>query len=197
MNDMNERDQEPLRNRPDRDRDDALAHLLRATDPAAGAKLDPVVRAELRRTVLDAAAQRRSSSTWRALAAPWATAVAATAVLVAGAGLAFLLLGEKPIDTSAPSAVPPTGSEPVETVSIPEEAAAEPPVSAPTADAGTPATAATTVAETASPSGSAPPDRPSRTLHLTASRGTRIIWTLDPSFKSPIDGYMPRQENAP
>lgn len=41
---------------------------------------------------------------------------------------------------------------------------------------------------------SSPPDRPARTVHFTAPRGTRIIWTLDPNFESPIAGAASRQK---
>jgi len=41
-----------------------------------------------------------------------------------------------------------------------------------------------------------PPDRQARTLQFVAPRGTRIIWTLDPDFESPIAGQEPRQEKT-
>jgi len=199
---MNERDEERLRGRPGRDRDEALARLLRAADPAADAELDPVDKAELRRAVLDAAARGESPSAWMALGTPWVTAAALTAVLVAGAGLAFLLLGEPPpaggeAGTDPVATAPPIEPQPEEAASITEATPAETTVSAPTPEAGTSSTSRTTVAAVTSSSALPSPDRASRTLHLTAPRGTRIIWTLDPSFESPIDGQMPRQENAP
>ncbi len=39
-------------------------------------------------------------------------------------------------------------------------------------------------------------DKRARTVQFTAPRGTRIIWTLDPNFESPIAGQEPRQEQT-
>ncbi len=50
-----------------------------------------------------------------------------------------------------------------------------------------------TAAATNDPS---PPDVRARTVQFTAPRGTRIIWTLDPEFESPISGPEARQEQG-
>ncbi len=55
------------------------------------------------------------------------------------------------------------------------------------------ATTGTAVADIDSPS---PADKQARTVQFTAPRGTRIIWTLDPNFESPIAGQEPRQEQS-
>jgi len=55
----------------------------------------------------------------------------------------------------------------------------------------TAAPAATPIADNPSP-----PDRQARTVQFVAPRGTRIIWTLDPNFESPITGQEPRQEKT-
>lgn len=52
---------------------------------------------------------------------------------------------------------------------------------------------AATVAATNDPS---PPNVRARTVQFTAPRGTRIIWTLDPDFESPIAGREARQEQG-
>jgi hypothetical protein len=99
--------------------------------------------------------------------------------------------GARTADTSADAPVEPRGAEA-------GDAAAAPPTDAPR---GTPSTI-DAVARPAAPSatpvvaaaGPSSPDREPRTVRFTAPRGTRIIWTLDPNFESPIAGTEFRQE---
>ncbi len=52
------------------------------------------------------------------------------------------------------------------------------------------------VETTAATNDPSPPDVRARTVQFTAPRGTRIIWTLDPEFESPISGPEARQEQG-
>jgi len=94
-----------------------------------------------------------------------------------------------PVTDFAASARPDTAEEPA------ADAAAEPAPPAST-DPQTTIDAvaqpeATTVAAVDQPS---PSNRKSRTVQFTAPRGTRIIWTLDPNFESPVTGREPGKE---
>jgi hypothetical protein len=77
----------------------------------------------------------------------------------------------------------------------------EPPPGAgnPTIDQPAAEPAAVTVADRPAVADTTTPDtdRQARTVQFVAPRGTRIIWTLDPNFESPIAGQEPRQEEAP
>lgn len=80
----------------------------------------------------------------------------------------------------------------------PQPGAGNPAIDQPAAQAAT-EPAAVTVADGPAVADSTTPDtdRQARTVQFVAPRGTRIIWTLDPNFESPITGHEPRQEEAP
>jgi len=129
--------------------------------------------------------------------------IATAATLIAVVGLALWTLDRNPdgppreiadasvtVPESAPETTPGTPSSVPETA--PTATLASQPETPPTATlASQPEN--TTVAAVAHPS---PPERQARTVRFTAPRGTRIIWTLDPNFESPIAERETRQEQA-
>lgn len=105
--------------------------------------------------------------------------------------------GRPPIDDPAtvapdPDAAPNTTvAQPAAPGNVAAEGAAEP------ANIDEPADTASTAALAApAPDVPSPPDHQTRTVQFVAPRGTRIIWTLDPDFESPIAGQEPRQEKT-
>jgi len=203
---------------------DALARLLRAADPAAGdAGLNPVERARMRQAITETADQHAASGLWTGGWQGWMKPALAAAAVIIVVGLAVGTFGRNPEDppgevadagvtapeppTSVANPVPGTMPESSETpelitaldpVTDPVSAAVDPttpPNPEPATTAATPVSSpeSTAVAIVDDPS---PPDKQARTMQFTAPRGTRIIWTLDPNFESPIAEREARQEQA-
>ena len=172
---------------PDRD---LLASLLRDADPAAGAtRLDAVERARMRQAITEAADGHAGDGLWSAAWQGWERPALAAAALITVVGLALWALDRNPEDPSTEIAG--AGVAPLEPA--PETAARAPspertPVATPV-----PPPENTAVAAVNDPP---PPHRRTRTMRFTAPRGTRIIWTLDPDFESPIAEREARQEQA-
>ena len=206
MND-NDRHHEETRERPDK-----LTRLLRNADPAVrDAGLTDAEAAEMRRTVTDAARLDADSS---AHFGPWAgralpTLAAAAAVSVVLLAVSWFGLGSR---STAPTqiagsieppavaeSVPSGATEPAEpAAAAPQTAAVGPDAVAsidpqPAPDAATGSTGAVSAITASSPTDQ---EARTRTVQFTAPRGTRIIWTLDPEFESPISGPPARQEQG-
>ena len=206
MNDNERRHDDEARGQPE-----ALTRLLRDADPAAGDPgLNPTEVAQMRRAITDAARdgndRHRAPIAWPAWMRPeWMRpALALAAIGIVALGLR-VLVGPPPAappapvaDTGAASTPPvePPVANPGQPAMIPipdqrVTAASDPP--AMTVPAPRPAEA---LAETGATSDPSPPNVRARTVHFTTPRGTRIIWTLDPDFKSPISGPDARQEQG-
>lgn len=101
-----------------------------------------------------------------------------------------------PTETPRRTIADASGDAPV--VAEPPPGAGNPAIDRP-ADEAADEPAAATVADRPAVADTAAPDtdRRPRTVQFVAPRGTRIIWTLDPNFESPIAGQESRQEEAP
>ncbi len=213
MNDNERRNHDEARGQPE-----ALTRLLRDTDPAADDPgMNPTEVAQMRRAITAAARDGSdrhraplASSAW--MRRPWMRPALALATIGIVALSLWVLVGPPPAvpagsvadagvgAPSTPSVEPPVmipGQPAVisdQPVPIPDQrVAAAPDPQAMTVPAPRPAEA---LAETAAPNDPSPPDIRARTVQFTAPRGTRIIWTLDPDFESPISGPDARQEQG-
>lgn len=217
MNDNERRNHDEARAQPE-----PLTRLLRDADPAAGdTGLNPIEVAQMRQAITDAA--RDGNDRHRAPIAapawmrpPWMRPALALATIgIVALGL-WALVGPPPAappepvaDAGADAAPSPPAEPPVvnpdqaaeiadqravisaRPAPIPDQpVAAAPNLPAMTVPAARPAE---TVAVTNDPS---PPDVRARTVQFIAPRGTRIIWTLNPDFVSPISGPDARQEQG-
>jgi len=206
--------------RPD---DDDLSHKLRLGDPADDApEIDPVELAQIRRTIVtaayDAQDTRAGAWTWINVSRPLTVAFATIVIALFAVWLFTPTPGTIPgatndqqqgavADASPPTAPPgetqTESTSPEETPTLPDipiedtvpaeqispsEQVTPPQTLEPESIAQPETTAATTVAD------ASPPERQARTVQFTAPRGTRIIWTLDPSFESPLTEQTARQE---
>ncbi len=194
---------------------DALTRLLRDADPAAdGAGLDAVERAHMRQTITEAADGHAGDGLWPAAWQGWGRPVLVAAAAITVVGLALWALDRNPEAPSseiadagvtapeAPNPVPDPGETPqLVTALDPATDPAAPevePAATPSPDAAPAATPVSPPENTAvaAVNDSSPLDRQARTVQFTAPRGTRIIWTLDPNFESPIAERETRQEQA-
>ena len=183
------------------DRNDDLARLLRHGDPADdGRAPDPVELAEMRQSIVAAADESAPSPGFLTPTGGWRIPVP----LMAATGLAVVALGVWLVwspgtpESSGTAASPP--AEPKETIAAPIP---ELPETAPAGEEAPPLVAdgpPAPAAEAAGPpaeSVAAGDEREARVVHFTAPRGTRIIWTLDPNFESPVAEPKARQEQSP
>ena len=182
--------------------DRALSRMLRDADPAVGNTLPPIERAAMRQVVMETAARSRSAAV-----GPWSRLALAAAALIAAAGLTLVATQgglEDGLETATGRV---TATPDRDTVDARQGEAAAPGAEAkvPENEAMETETESEVMAsaneavspETGAVADAPPIDRSRRVLQFTAPRGTRIIWTLDPTFESPIDGPSPDQEEAP
>lgn len=189
-------------------RDDDLSRLLRDGDPAgADIGLDPVELANMRQVITASVEHAETGTPWAGTWAAWTKpALAAAAVAVVAMGVWMFngnLAGEAPevadlgVTEPGPTPTQPGAEAAIAPDSVPDAETAP----APEATIETNAFIENTAippknAAVASVDAPSPADKQARTVQFTAPRGTRIIWTLDPNFESPIAGQEPRQEQS-
>lgn len=164
---------------------DPVGRKLRQGDPYDGSPMAPADVARARARMLEAAVGRRTAGSR-------IPATAAVAAVLAAVGLWLYSPdgGERVPVSSGPAPMPVPASdaaagEPVQSRRAPvvRTAPALPAVAAPVAEVAVAAPTTEALPQTQVVAGEARRSRRPRSVQLTAPRGTRILWTLDPDYE--------------